>query len=337
MAARGTYESPVFDAGSVAQWGKLRWQGEKGAGDIALRTRIRQQPSARRHLERLVGAAARTGAQIPSPNARFLQYEAALSGTGVTLENVSAAYLPQNNPPIVRSVTVLTTATPAGAAAKTAAQSGSTASAATTPYSVTVTDTGDAAPVSSTGTPDADAVARRPAAADDLLAGRRSRRRQAGLRTRFPRRRRARLDRSEEGSARHHLHDRRRCARRRPLLLQSDRVGSGSERARVGERVGSRQFARADRQHAAGGPDSVGKPSRRRSRCRLRRAGLRLGSAPRRVCARCGPVDACRSRRRHYRFAIRTVSACTSMRFRPASICWSSAWSTAAATPASPR
>ena len=37
--ARGTYESPVFDAGSVAQWGRLRWQGENGAGKIAMRTR----------------------------------------------------------------------------------------------------------------------------------------------------------------------------------------------------------------------------------------------------------------------------------------------------------
>jgi hypothetical protein len=151
-AARGTYESPVFDAGSVAQWGKLRWQGEKGAGDIALRTRsgnsLRPDATWSDWSEPL-----RAGAQIPSPNARFLQYEAELSGTGVTLENVIAAYLPQNNPPIVRSVTVLTTATPASASSKAAAQSGSTASGATTPYSVTVTDTGDAAPVSSTGTP----------------------------------------------------------------------------------------------------------------------------------------------------------------------------------------
>jgi hypothetical protein len=152
VAARGTYESPVFDAGSVAQWGKLRWQGDKGAGDIALRTRsgnsLRPDDTWSDWSEPL-----RAGAQIPSPNARFLQYEAALSGTGVTLENVIAAYLPQNNPPIVRSVTVLTTATPASASVKAGAQVGNTASAATTPYSITVTDTGDAAPVSSTGTP----------------------------------------------------------------------------------------------------------------------------------------------------------------------------------------
>jgi hypothetical protein len=66
------------------------------------------------------------------------------------IENVSAAYLPQNNPPAVHSVTVLNTVTPAVAGAQKAA---STASAATVPYSVTVTDTGDSTPVSSTGTP----------------------------------------------------------------------------------------------------------------------------------------------------------------------------------------
>jgi hypothetical protein len=148
--ARGTYQSPVFDAGGVAQWGRLRWQGENGAGAIALRTRsgnsLRPDPTWSDWSEPLRDGA---GAQIKSPNARYLQYEAELSGTGVTLENVSAAYLPQNNPPVVRSVTVLTTVTPAGAAGKAA----STASSATAPYSVTVTDTGDAAPTSSTGTP----------------------------------------------------------------------------------------------------------------------------------------------------------------------------------------
>ena len=145
---RGTYQSPVFDAGGVAQWGRLRWQAENGAGAIVFRTRsgnsVRPDPTWS-DWSQPVSA----GTQITSPNARFLQYEAELSGTGVTLENVTAAYLPQNNPPIVRSVTVLTTLTPINASAKAS----STASAASTPYSVTVTDTGDAAPVSSTGTP----------------------------------------------------------------------------------------------------------------------------------------------------------------------------------------
>jgi hypothetical protein len=88
--------------------------------------------------------------QIKSPNARYLQFEAELSGAGATLENVSAAYLPQNNPPVVRSVTVLTTMTPVSSGSS---KGSSTASTAGTPYTVTVTDTGDAAPTSSSGTP----------------------------------------------------------------------------------------------------------------------------------------------------------------------------------------
>lgn len=140
--ARGSYESPVFDAGSVAQWGKLRWQAENGAGSITMRTRSGN--SARPDSTWSDWSPPMSqGAQIPSPNARFLQYEASLSGSGVTLENVSAAYLPQNNPPVIKSITVLTTVTPTGAATKSNS----------TPYSVTVTDTGDATPVTSTGTP----------------------------------------------------------------------------------------------------------------------------------------------------------------------------------------
>jgi hypothetical protein len=150
-SARGTYESPVFDAGSVARWGRLRWQGDNGAGAVAMRTRsgnsVRPDSTWSDWSTPVTDAA---GAQITSPNARFLQYEAELSGSGAMIENVSAAYLPQNNPPAVHSVTVLTTVTPAG---NTAQKAGSTASTATTPYSVTVTDTGDSAPVSSTGTP----------------------------------------------------------------------------------------------------------------------------------------------------------------------------------------
>ena len=152
--ASGTYESPVFDAGSVAQWGRLRWQGENGAGSVAMRTRSGNslRPDA---TWSEWSAVPQQGAQIGSPNARFLQYEAKLAGTGVSLENVTAAYLPQNNPPVVRAITVLTTVTPAGSLAGTGAgaKAGSTASLASTPYSVTVTDTGDATPVSSTGTP----------------------------------------------------------------------------------------------------------------------------------------------------------------------------------------
>jgi len=149
--ARGTYESPVFDAGGVAQWGKIRWQG---SGSVSVRTRSGNslRPDGT-WSDWSAPVSEGTGSQVTSPNARYLQYEATLSSAGsnpgATLENVTAAYLPQNNPPVVRSVTVLTTATQVNSSAKTTA----TASSATTPYTVTVTDTGDSAPTASTGTP----------------------------------------------------------------------------------------------------------------------------------------------------------------------------------------
>jgi WD40 repeat protein len=147
--AHGTYESPVFDAGSVAQWGRLRWQGENGAGKIVMRTRsgnsIRPDATWSDWSDPMAGS---DGTQIKSPNARFLQYQAELTGSGAIVENVSAAYLPQNNPPAVHSVTVLTTVTATTAATPKAGSSAS----APSPYSVTVTDTGDSAPVTSTGT-----------------------------------------------------------------------------------------------------------------------------------------------------------------------------------------
>lgn len=147
----GTYESPVFDAGTVAQWGRLRWQGDSGGRKVSLRTRsgnsIRPDSTWSDWSEPLTDS---NGSQIKSPNARFLQYEAVLSGAGAAIENISAAYLPQNNPPVIHSVTVLTTVAPASNAPQQ--KSGSTASAGSTPFSVTVTDTGDATPTSSTGT-----------------------------------------------------------------------------------------------------------------------------------------------------------------------------------------
>ena len=151
--SKGTYESPVFDAGGIARWGKLRWQGENGAGSITLRTRsgnsLRPDTT---WSDWSAPTREASGTQIASPNARYLQFEAELSGTGAVIDNVCAAYLPQNNPPIIRSITVMTQLS-TGGTSKPAAQSTSTAGSATAPYTVTVTDTGDATPTASTGTP----------------------------------------------------------------------------------------------------------------------------------------------------------------------------------------
>jgi sugar lactone lactonase YvrE len=136
----GTWESQVFDAGSVSKWGKLRWHG---SGEITIRTRSGNSVRPDRTWSDWSGPL-NDAAPIGSPNARYLQLEARLSGTAAAIENISAAYLPQNNPPAIHSITVLTTVTPTTAAPKPAAP---------VSFSVTVTDTGDSTPNSSTGTP----------------------------------------------------------------------------------------------------------------------------------------------------------------------------------------
>ena len=147
VAGRGTWESPVFDASSAARWGKLRWNA---AGTTSIRLRsgnsLRPDNTWSAWSEPLTDS---KGAQIPSPNARFLQLKAELTGASATMNGIAAAFLPQNNPPLVRSITVLAqpgTTTTRGAG-------NASASGANSPYTITVTDTGDAAPTASTGTP----------------------------------------------------------------------------------------------------------------------------------------------------------------------------------------
>jgi hypothetical protein len=146
----GTYESPVHDAVSTARWGSISWRAGMPAG-TSLRFRTRSGNSTRPDRtwsdwsEPVTNPA---GSAITSPNARYIQWKAEFSGRSgstPTLDNVAVAYLPQNLPPVVKSINVMTTVS-AVAAAKPAAQSSAAA------YSVTVTDTGDAT-AGSSGTP----------------------------------------------------------------------------------------------------------------------------------------------------------------------------------------
>ena len=106
----------------------------------------RQFGAPRQDLERLVGTPLRSGAISHfKPNARYVQWRTELSGTGAVVENITVAYLPQNTPPVIRSVNVSTQAAAAGKAASTASASNSAA------YSITVTDTGESS--ASAGTP----------------------------------------------------------------------------------------------------------------------------------------------------------------------------------------
>jgi len=147
----GMYESPVHDAGSPARWGSISWRAVMASG-AGLRFRTRSGNSVRPDRtwsDWSEPVSDPAGSRISSPNARYIQWKAEFTGrSGATpvLDNVSVAYLPQNMPPVVKSINVLTTVT-------AAAQSKAPTQSSTAAYSVTVTDTGDASAGPSTGTP----------------------------------------------------------------------------------------------------------------------------------------------------------------------------------------
>ena len=137
--SNGWFESPPHDSGTVARWGRLTWVGD--LKNIAFRTRAgnsaRPDATWSDWSEPLNDPAK---SLITSPNARYIQWRAEFSGAA-SIDSVRIAYLPQNTPPTVRSVTV--SAQPSSAA-KSAVGS--------TVYSVTVTDTADgSAPAGSQG------------------------------------------------------------------------------------------------------------------------------------------------------------------------------------------
>ena len=142
--AAGTYESPVHDSGTVARWGRIAWRSRDGKVTMQTRTGNSARPD-KTWSDWSAPLTDPASAIIASPNARYIEWRAEISGSGTVLENVSVAYLPQNNPPVVRSISVTTQAAPASLQKTTP----SSASAA---YSITVTDTGEA-PTTSSGTP----------------------------------------------------------------------------------------------------------------------------------------------------------------------------------------
>jgi hypothetical protein len=147
----GSYESPVHDAGTAARWGSLSWRAEM-APSTTLVFRTRSGNSAKpdktwsEWSELLKDPAA---SRISSPNARYIQWRAELAGSGgVTpvLDHVTLAYLPQNSPPVVKNIGVTVQMAPVSPAKTVQQQS-------LAPYTVTVTDTGDAGVATSAGTP----------------------------------------------------------------------------------------------------------------------------------------------------------------------------------------
>ncbi|MGO9242064.1 MAG: hypothetical protein ACLQBJ_14775 [Bryobacteraceae bacterium] len=153
----GWYESPVFDSGTVARWGRLEWRGDLAGAHIAFRTRsgnsARPDKTWSDWSEPLGDPAT---ARLRSPNARYVQWRVEIhsappsaDAASVSIRAVSLSYQPQNNRPVVRSITV----TPQWVAAPQRSSAAQASSGPASPFSVTVTDSGDSGPATTSGTP----------------------------------------------------------------------------------------------------------------------------------------------------------------------------------------
>jgi hypothetical protein len=109
-AAKGTYESDVRDAGTVASWGAIRWRASGKPGQVQIFTRSGNTATPDETWSAWSKAyTSADGEQIGSPNARYLQWRAVLTSESAStpvLTSVTAAYLPRNLRPEVNSITV---------------------------------------------------------------------------------------------------------------------------------------------------------------------------------------------------------------------------------------
>ena len=107
---KGTYESDVRDAGTVASWGAIRWRSSGRPGQVQIATRSGNTATPDETWSAWSKAYTNPdGDQIASPNARYLQWRAELSSLGAdgpVLTSVTAAFLPRNLRPQVMSIVV---------------------------------------------------------------------------------------------------------------------------------------------------------------------------------------------------------------------------------------
>ena len=110
LAQRGTYESEVRDAETVATWGAISWQGGTPGGsriELSSRSGNTAIPNAT-WSEWSAPYTDAAGTQIGSPKARYLQWRATLfaGDAAPRLTSVRVAYLPRNLRPEVTEITV---------------------------------------------------------------------------------------------------------------------------------------------------------------------------------------------------------------------------------------
>jgi hypothetical protein len=106
-AVKGSIESDVRDAGTVATWGAIRWRAASRPGEVEIFTRSGNTATPDETWSPWSAAyTVANGEKISSPNARYLQWKAALKGSDPVLTSVTTAYLPRNLRPVVSSITV---------------------------------------------------------------------------------------------------------------------------------------------------------------------------------------------------------------------------------------
>ena len=142
-SSAGSYESQVHDATSVARWGHLQWHGTGTGIVFKTRTGYSARPDST-WSPWSAPLSSRADSLIKSPPARFVQFRAEwAAGATAQLNTVDIPFLPQNSAPAIRSVTV------SSVAGTNASKTGVATAPATSAYSITVTDTGEAPAASS--------------------------------------------------------------------------------------------------------------------------------------------------------------------------------------------
>ena len=156
-AASGSYESQVRDTGSVAKWGKLSWKSQTPAG-TSIEFSTRAGNSARPDQTWSEWSAPlrdSEGSAVPSPNARFIQWRAEFRGAGdrvPVLDSVSLPYLPQNAPPVIRSILVTPTQMSVSRTPTPTTPSTTPSATGAADFAITVTDTGAVSTATNPGT-----------------------------------------------------------------------------------------------------------------------------------------------------------------------------------------
>jgi WD40 repeat protein len=109
-ARRGTYDSDVRDATTVASWGAIRWRAAARPGQVEVFTRTGNTATPDETWSAWSKPYTNAdGEQMTSPNARYLQWRVVLTsdgGAGPILTSVTTAYLARNLRPEVSSITV---------------------------------------------------------------------------------------------------------------------------------------------------------------------------------------------------------------------------------------